>query len=378
MMLVSTASLTIKTAIDEAVVWAVDLNTGEPLANTPVTLYISAMEDQTPTLQATLTAQTNAEGVATFDIPRDQLMRSSYLAVVETAEHFGVVSSSMSDGIEPYFFGLRADYFQDYYRMHLFTDRPLYRPGQEVHFKGIVRARTDVSYTLPEERSATVVIRDGSYNEVFRQTYTLNEFGTLNGTFTLPADAELGEYYAEISVLSPFRDYPEQYYTMFSVAEFRTPEFSVAGQAAQPEVVQGDAVNATFNAEYFFGGPVSGAQVEYTVTQRPYLFNYTGPDSYSFTYYDYYSGLPFDDGFGSVINSGTLTADSAGSATVTLRRPCPTTGAARVGSSKRPSAMRAARRSAAACRWSSTWRRLTSACAPSATSTPLARKSRST
>ncbi len=326
MMMVSTSSLTIKTAIDEVVVWAVDLNTGEPLANTPVTLYISAMEDQTPTLQATLTAQTNAEGVATFDIPRDQLMRSRYVAVVETAEHFGVVSSSMSDGIEPYFFGLRADYFQDYYRMHLFTDRPLYRPGQEVHFKGIVRARTDVSYTLPEERSATVVIRDGSYNEVFRQTYTLNEFGTLNGTLTLPADAELGEYYAEISVLSPFRDYPEQYYTMFSVAEFRTPEFSVAGQAAQPEVVQGDAVNVTFNAEYFFGGPVSGAQVEYTVTQRPYLFNYTGPDSYSFTYYDYYRGLPFDDGFGSVINSGTLTADSAGSATVTLPTSLPDDG----------------------------------------------------
>ncbi len=326
MMIVSTASLTIKTAINEVIVWAIDLNTGEPLANVPITLYIASAEDNTPIVEATLTAQTNAEGVVTFDIPRDQTLSKRYIAVLETDQHFGIVSDQLTNGIEPYFFSLNTDFFPDYYRMQLFTDRPLYRPGQTVNFKGIVRVRTDISYTLPEERTATVIIRDLNYNEVFNQTYSLSAFGTLDGSFTIPTDAELGEYYIELSVDSPFRDSPEQYYTMFSVAEFRTPEFSVAGQAAQPEVVQGDAVNVTFSAEYFFGGPVSGAQVEYTVTQRPYIFSYTGPDSYSFTYYDYYRGLPFDDGFGSFLSSGTLTADSAGRATVTLPTSLPDDG----------------------------------------------------
>lgn len=326
LMIVSTASLTIKTAIEEAIVWVVDLNTGEPLANVPVTLYISAMTDDMPNVLAALDAQTNAQGVATFSIPRDQLMSSAYVAVVETDEHFGVVASNMDDGISPYWFGLNTNFRQDYHRMHFFTDRPLYRPGQTVNFKGIARVQTDISYTLPEERTATVIIRDINYNEVFRQTYTLNDFGTLDGTFTIPLDAELGDYFVEMEMLSPFHEFPERFDATFSVAEFRTPEFFVTGQAAQPEVVQGAEASVTFNAAYFFGGPVSSAQVEYTVQQRPYVFSYAGPDFYSFTNFDYYSGMPYDDGFGSVIASGSLTADSAGDATVSLPTTLPDNG----------------------------------------------------
>jgi uncharacterized protein YfaS (alpha-2-macroglobulin family) len=320
LMIVSTASLTIKTALDEVVVWAVDLNTGEPLANVPITLYITTANNYTPIVEASLTAQTDAQGVATFSTPRDQMMTKRYIAVLETDEHFGVVNDRMTDGIAPYFFGLNADFSQDYYRMQLFTDRPLYRPGQTVNFKGIVRVRTDMSYTLPEDRTATVIIRDFNYNEVFNQAYTLNAFGTLDGEFTIPADADLGDYFMELVMASPGRDYPERFYASFSVAEFRTPEFSVTGQAPQPEVVQGDEADVVFNAAYFFGGPVSGASVAYNITRQPYVFTYSGPEYYSFTNFDYYSGMPFDS-FGDLIASSGGSADTNGSISI----PLPTT-----------------------------------------------------
>lgn len=317
LMIVGTASLTIKTALDEVVVWAVDLNTGEPLANVPITLYITTDNNFTPIVEASLTAQTNAQGVATFATPRDQMMLKRYVAVLETAEHFSVVSDRLTDGIDPYFFGLRADFFQDYYRMQLFTDRPLYRPGQTVNFKGIVRVRTDMSYTLPEDRSATVIIRDSNFNEVFNQGYTLNAFGTLDGEFTIPADADLGDYFMELVMASPGRDYPERFDTSFSVAEFRTPEFSVTGQAPQPEVVQGDEADVVFNAEYFFGGPVSGASVAYNITRQPYVFTYSGPEYYSFVNFDYYSGMPFESS-GDLIASGAGSADTNGGISIPL------------------------------------------------------------
>jgi uncharacterized protein YfaS (alpha-2-macroglobulin family) len=321
LMIVGTASLSMKLAVDEAVVWAVDLNTGEPLADVPITLYIRTDSEDQPTQAVslnTLSARTNAQGVATFAIPRDQLMRSVYVAVIDTGEHFGLVTDRMSDGIEPYFFGLNTNFFQDYHRLYLYTDRPLYRPGQEVHFKGVARVQTDAAYTLPEARTATVVISDFSWNEVYRQSLLLNDFGTLEGTFTIPTDAEVGDYYLRMELPSPFKTYPDFVETMFSVAEFRTPEFTVSGQAAQSEVVQGEEAAVTFSAEYFFGGPVSGAEVSYTVAQRPYVFNYTGEGFYNFADYDYYSGMPYDDGFGSVVSDGTLTADDDGRAVVTV------------------------------------------------------------
>ena len=51
----------------------------------------------------------------------------------------------------------------------------------------------------------------------------------------------------------------------FRVDEYRKPEFKVGVSIAKPTVIQGEKIDGTVHAEYFFGGPVADAEVTYRV-----------------------------------------------------------------------------------------------------------------
>ena len=78
---------------------------------------------------------------------------------------------------------------------YLYTDRPIYRPGQTVYFKAIVREDHDAQYRLlPAGSEVPLRILDARDNLVETHVLTLNEFGAANGQFTLGQGAGLGEY----------------------------------------------------------------------------------------------------------------------------------------------------------------------------------------
>src|SRR6185436_14817357 len=62
---------------------------------------------------------------------------------------FAGVASDWSSGINPGDFGLPASYGLAKMAAHVYTDRPIYRPGQTVNFKGVLRAEDDVKFSLP-------------------------------------------------------------------------------------------------------------------------------------------------------------------------------------------------------------------------------------
>src|SRR5208283_5428389 len=81
-------------------------------------------------------------------------------------------------------------------RGYTYTDRPVYRPGDTVHFKSIVRAESMSCYIIPQERELKLELRDPqSYQTIWQQTVKLSDMGTSNWEYALPADAHLGFYY---------------------------------------------------------------------------------------------------------------------------------------------------------------------------------------
>ncbi len=51
----------------------------------------------------------------------------------------------------------------------------------------------------------------------------------------------------------------------FYVEEYKKPEYQVTVKPATPRVLQGNTIQATIEARYFFGEPVAGAKVKYVV-----------------------------------------------------------------------------------------------------------------
>lgn len=141
------------------------------------------------------------------------------------------------------------------------TDRPVYRPGQKVRFRAILREDRGGEYALPSIRSARVRVDDAEGNAVFQRTLALTKYGTLSGEFDLPESAPLGYFGIRIGP----EDGRNFVYGGFYVEEYRKPDYEVRVRPPAGRLLQGGRAEAQIEARYYYGEPVPGAAVEWAV-----------------------------------------------------------------------------------------------------------------
>jgi len=260
----STVNLTLKTDDRETLVWATDLETGTPVSFLPVAGY-----DEGGNRMAAAT--TDGNGLARF--PSGDRARP---AAVAGEGPFTLGSPFWTDGISPWEFGFDAGYLEDA-RAHIDTDRPIYRPGQSVHFRGVVRLEDDARYRLPGAGTVEVKVYDAAWELVFDASLPLDSFGTFSGDVTLAAGAALGEYRVQATLGDA------TFSGSFQVAAYRPPEFEVTVAPEKDEIARGEETGAAVQVRYFFGGPVKDAPVEWNVLSGEYRFQPPQFDRYRFT-----------------------------------------------------------------------------------------------
>ncbi|MCL4256810.1 MAG: hypothetical protein KJ043_23835, partial [Anaerolineae bacterium] len=288
-------------------IWATDIQTGAPIANAPIVIYDGNYSE-------VARGTTDEGGMLYLDLPRTTDVYDKRIAVLDDGTHFGVGLSTWSGGVESYNFGVPSNYYPSEYSVYLYTDRPIYRPGQPVHFRGVIRNKDDVTYTIPDMTTVPVQIYDDSGEIIYDKNLPITEFGTFSDTFEIAGEAGLGSYRVSVDLPSRQRWYSEGGSIYFAVAEYRLPEFQVETVPVVDEVVQGGTIQVDVSARYFFGGLVSNANVGYSVVAEPYYFPFKGKGYYSFTddnpdagpseYYSYEGGW-VADGEGLTDGNGT-------------------------------------------------------------------------
>ncbi|NNE47153.1 MAG: hypothetical protein HKN37_10880 [Rhodothermales bacterium] len=141
----------------------------------------------------------------------------------------------------------------------LFTDRAIYRPGQPVHFKGILLRKSGERHEIRAGERTTVRLTDPNRRELVSLDLESNEYGTVSGRFDLPTGAGTGEM--------TIRDADGS--VSFSVEEYKRPRFEVSFDPVEGEVELGNEVTVSGSALAFSGAPVDGAAVRYRVTRTP-------------------------------------------------------------------------------------------------------------
>ena len=321
----ATANLTFKTTPTEAFLFLTDLGSGEPLAGVPITIYDEGFRE--------LAAGTTAgDGTLQLELPARENRYEDRFALAAHGEVFAFSNSNWGSGVSPYDYGIWSDYYTpaNTPAAYLYTDRPLYRPGQPVYFKGMVRLNDDLSYSLPEVSAVKVTI--SSFDEpVYEATLPLSPFGTFDGQLDLDEDAALGSY-----TIEAFFPRTEEYIggLSFSVAEYRRPEFQVEVSTTTPDVLNGETFEVTVAADYFSGGPVPDAVVDWTLRAEPFFFRPSGEFSrYSFSDDEqdtgFYQEFGFFDSSGGLIAEGQAETAADGRLILTLPAELGEAGASR-------------------------------------------------
>ncbi len=139
------------------------------------------------------------------------------------------------------------------------TDRPVYRPGDRVYYKGIVRTEDAEGLHAYEGTEAIVEFRNGG-RTIHAETRPVNEFGTFSGEFALPAGVYVADVHAAVNH-SGFRE-------VFQVVEYRKAEAELV-VTAPAEAVSGGEAEIWIEARLLSGDPLPGIAIEVRMTESP-------------------------------------------------------------------------------------------------------------
>ncbi len=260
---VSSAQLTLKESRSEVLVWAVGLSDREPLAGRTVALY----DAEGVSLGA---ATTDQEGLAHLPLPADREQYLTLIAVLGQpgGAEFAVATTQWNSGLSGWEFGIPTDTNQMDQLMYLYTDRPIYQPGQTVFFRSIVKQVEDARYQSSPKTDVRLQIY-GSYATetgisplLDEPTLPLSMYGTANGAYTLAADAVPGTY----SITYNDGNYWAS--TTFTVADYRKPEMDVSVTFVKEAYQHGEDIQAVIKAEYYSGEPAANATINWTLTAQ--------------------------------------------------------------------------------------------------------------
>ncbi|MDB5119336.1 MAG: hypothetical protein JWN56_554 [Sphingobacteriales bacterium] len=207
-----------------------------------------------------------------------------------------------------------VEYHDDQVRMHIFTDRSIYRPGQTVFYKAIVLTRNPKTgeMMLFNKRQ----LKSGMFNNVYKKWLLENEpvlfvsdpmnrktdsvklttdnYGSFSGSFVIPKAATTGEW----SIESDYIEVDDANYGSFQVEEYKRPTFEITIEKPKKMLLPGDDFSLKFKVKSFTGTALNGLPVKYRIERN----GYTPSSNYS----------------SNVLADSTLTTDEKGELTVTI------------------------------------------------------------
>ena len=267
------------------VIWVTNLQDGSPVVDARVEIRDNANN-------VLWTGKTDTQGIAEspgwrelkitrnnrWDTPRQWVFVYKDL---DTA----YLSSEMGWGIEPYRFDIAYEWNPQPIKEEglLFTDRNIYRAGETVYLKGIMREKKFSEWEPPSIKSVRVRVVDSRGAAILTDTLSVNNYGSIHFDLALDESAPLGYYEAVAESLTATDEYNGRIMsTSFRVEAFRPAEFSVTLVPEKESVLLGDQANVFVAAAYLFGGAMARQEITWQANMSKTEYQPPGYDDWMF------------------------------------------------------------------------------------------------
>lgn len=282
---VSPFSFITKKAGDQLQLYSVNNKTGEPVKDIEYTIY-----DRFRNILGRETS--NTDGLATATIEHNDIF------IVAT------------DGNGSYSF-----YDPRYYpsavsnrTVYLYTDRPVYKGGDKINIKGIIRDIDRGEYRSTSAKEAVVSIWNQDRVISSNIPVKIGDLGSFSADFIIPESASTGLY--RVMATIDEKDYEAE----FKVEYYIKPEFKVSVNSKKKTYLTGEEINFDLKGEYYHGEPIKNAEINYVISRTRYSHkdrSNSDLDFYLSSKEWVYTGIER-------LSSGTTTLDDNGLGTVTF------------------------------------------------------------
>jgi len=228
----------------------VSRSTGKPLKNARIELLSLVYDRKARTndyhLQQTLTTDANGEAFYTSATQNYRgIMADVYHENDRLINADNLYNNSSKEDVR----------WSD--QSHFFLDRAIYRPGQTIHFKGIILRSNGNTVEAVFDKNTTVKLFDANGQEVSSMQLKTNSFGTFSSTFIAPSAGLNGS----------IRIGNESGSHSFRMEEYKRPKFEIKMNRPTQQFRINDTVSVSGVAISYAGVPLDGAEVKYRVTR---------------------------------------------------------------------------------------------------------------
>jgi len=145
--------------------------------------------------------------------------------------------------------------FQENYKVFMYGERNLYRPGEKVNLSGILR-NEKMNIITEEPVLLKIIAPTGKVFEEFPKT--LNQQGSFEQSFIIPGYAQTGMYKAELyngakKIIGSYN---------FSVEDFVPDKIRVTLKTDKEKAIPGDEVKLNLDSEFLFGAKAANLKYE--------------------------------------------------------------------------------------------------------------------
>ncbi|MBK6818024.1 MAG: hypothetical protein IPG82_21895 [Saprospiraceae bacterium] len=178
-----------------------------------------------------------------------------------------------------------------------FLDRSIYRPGQTIYFKLLALRRNPSGVPdILKNKHVVITLNDANGQLMSKQSFTTNDYGTINGSFVAPVNGLSGT----MTLVSDL-NYAS---TSFQVEEYKRPKFEITFDSNQVVNKFNQAITVTGQAKNYAGNAVDQAKVQYKITRARWY----RPMPWWWGWKSYYPMRSNPQ----IISQGTTTTDGSG------------------------------------------------------------------
>ncbi|MCP4633148.1 MAG: hypothetical protein GY855_09510, partial [candidate division Zixibacteria bacterium] len=253
---------------DYLMVWINSLSGTGPVSKVEVSLISSNN-------QLLLKGKTNSKGVVIFDDIADKI--TDFEPFVITAVKGDDLSYlKFNECLIPTsdFDAKGRPYLSRGYEAFIYTDRGIYRPGEDVHLLSVIRG---VNSSMPPEFPYILEIKDPQGGSLKDYKLTTAENAISELSVTIPSFAKTGKYLAKAKIGEDVIGFYE-----FQVEEFIPDRIKTELSTDKDIYDAGDKMNIIVDGVYLFGPPCAGNDVRGHLTMQTDNFRPNGWSGYSF------------------------------------------------------------------------------------------------
>ena len=288
---VTNLGITVKDSPQNTIVFVTRLDNGSPVEGANVSII--GLDNK-----VSWSGRTGRDGIANASgtplRDPDDWWKFAFIVTAEKDGDVAYVGSDWNEGISPWEFGTGVNLQEasPLLRGSVFTDRGVYRLGEDVRLKAILRQNTPGGIRmLPIGTRVVLTVRDSQNRLVDERTITLTAWSSADWTMTLPQDGTLG-YYSLRAILESDRPNPravekrrrgiepgesgddfgpweKTVHGSFLVAAYKRPDFRVDVSLKGDTAIAGDALNGTVTARYLFGASMGVRPVAWSFSKTP-------------------------------------------------------------------------------------------------------------